>query len=296
MLRLKVAILDVFAGFVAFCLLMGTLALTTASFDTRQMLVIDALLFFSAGLLRSARSQMNTWLKALFVASLPVVIILFLNVTGNAFNDRVVAGMLVLVTAAMTISGVHCARFWSSGFRRAAVVVAVVPIALVLVIAVLFVPMLMARSMGKMVNDATPPFSITASDGSVIESAQMKGRVVVLTFWASWCAPCRQELPQLQKVFAQYRGQPDVEFWAVGGPWGEDTIERERQYAQKSGLTLPLAFDGERSASKAVGITGFPSLALLDKAGHLRFVHSGYDASDPFIRDLPGKIDALRGH
>jgi protein-disulfide isomerase-like protein with CxxC motif len=86
----------------------------------------------------------------------------------------------------------------------------------------------------------------------------------------------------------------DVEFWAVGGPWGDDTIERERRYARQSRMTLSLAFDGSRSAARAMHINGFPSVVLLDKSGHVRFVHSGYDASEPLVRELSERIDSLR--
>ena len=54
-------------------------------------------------------------------------------------------------------------------------------------------------------------------DGRPVTSTDLHGRVVVLAFWATWCVPCRQELPDLEKAYEQYKQNPNVAFYAVGG-------------------------------------------------------------------------------
>ncbi len=292
--RLKAAVLDLLGGFAALAVLIAFAATTDAGFDMRKLCVADGVAFFCAGLVRSRSRQFATWLKSM-VVGLPVAgIILLMSATGIAFTDARVALTIALITLGMALAGITCGRLWSAGSRAVGFTAAVVLISVVVAGSVLLAPTIVAHSLGKTLDVAAPDFTMTRADGSVIDSSQWRGRVVVLAFWATWCAPCRHELPELEKLAQRYRGEPDVEFWAVGGPWGDDTIERERQYAQASGMTLSLAFDGNRSAARAMRINGFPSVALLDRSGHLRFVHSGYDASDPLIRHLSEKIDGLR--
>ncbi len=292
--RLKVAMLDLIAGFAALAMLIAFAAMTDAGFDMRKLCVADGVAFFCAGLVRSRSRQFTTWLKSMFVG-LPIAsIILLMSATGIAFTDARVAQTIALITLGMTLAGITCGRLWLAGSRAIGFSVAVVLISVVVAGSVLLAPTIVAHSLGKTLDVSAPHFTMTRADGSVIDSAQWHGHVVVLSFWATWCAPCREELPELEKLAQRYRGEPDVEFWAVGGPWGDDTIERERRYAHTSGMTLSLAFDGNRSAARAMRINSFPSVALLDRSGHLRFVHSGYDASDPLIRHLSEKIDGLR--
>jgi len=80
-------------------------------------------------------------------------------------------------------------------------------------------------------------------------------------------------------VYEQYRQSPNVAFYAVGGPWGDDTVEKESAFAKQIGLNLPLAF-GSPKIRQALGVGGFPALIILDRAGHVRLIHSGYDASE----------------
>ncbi len=292
--RVKVAVIDLIAGFAALAMLIGIAAMTNAGFDMRKLCVADGVAFFCAGLVRSPSPQFTTWLKSLFVGLPIAAIILILSATGTAFTDTRMALMIALITVGMALAGIACGRLWLAGSRAVGFTAALVVIAVVVAGSVLLVPTMVAHRLGKTLDVSAPQFTMTRADGSLIDSSQWRGHVVVLGFWATWCAPCRQELPELEKLAQRYRGEPDVEFWAVGGPWGDDTIEREREYAHASGMTLSLAFDGNRSAARAMRIDGFPSVALLDRSGHLRFIHSGYDASDPLIRHLSEKIDGLR--
>jgi thiol-disulfide isomerase/thioredoxin len=125
-----------------------------------------------------------------------------------------------------------------------------------------------------------------------VTSADVQGHVVVLAFWATWCVPCRQELPELQNTYDKFKGDSSVVFYAVGGPWGDDTKDKQSAFAKEIGLNLPLAF-GSPETQRALGISGFPASVILDGAGHIGLVHKGYDASEHLARRVSGEVAAI---
>jgi thiol-disulfide isomerase/thioredoxin len=122
----------------------------------------------------------------------------------------------------------------------------------------------------------------------------LRGKVVVLAFWATWCEPCWQELPRVENVYSSYKPTRDVAFWAVNGRAGGDTDERSRAFAQKMHLGLPMAYTENADALK-LGVEGYPTLVLLDATGHVRFIHNGYDGSEHLESNLVREISNLAG-
>jgi thiol-disulfide isomerase/thioredoxin len=114
-----------------------------------------------------------------------------------------------------------------------------------------------------------------------------QGRVVVLTFWATWCLPCRWELPEFERVYDRFARDPRVALWAVDVGWGPESPRRARAYLERKGLAVPAAFDSGFTA-QALGVHALPSIALVDGAGRLRMTHSGYDRSE----DIPGRLSS----
>jgi len=118
---------------------------------------------------------------------------------------------------------------------------------------------------------AAPDFALSLLDGSALALSDMRGQVVVVNFWATWCPPCEEELPDLQAVWTEYREQGVT---LVGIAFQED--EREaREMASRFGLTYPLGLDtGDRTAT-AYGITGVPETFVVDGTGQVAYVHVG---------------------
>ena len=77
------------------------------------------------------------------------------------------------------------------------------------------VPTLATRIASKEISAPVPAFSINRVDGTEVSSAELRGRVVVLDFWAPWCPACRREMPELEKLYHRYQGNSRVSFWAV---------------------------------------------------------------------------------
>jgi thiol-disulfide isomerase/thioredoxin len=116
----------------------------------------------------------------------------------------------------------------------------------------------------------------------------------VLDFFATWCSPCIAELPELERLRTDLQTNRDIEFVLVGTNKGGDTPERVRAFAQRRRISMPVAFDPEQKTMRALGLSGFPSLVVIDRAGHVRLTHTGYNSSETsFRRDLSQFLRSL---
>jgi thiol-disulfide isomerase/thioredoxin len=111
-------------------------------------------------------------------------------------------------------------------------------------------PVLANRLNNRSANTLTPEFSVTRLVGAVITSSELKGRIVVLDFWATWCAPCRQEFPKLEKLYRRYQSNPNVTFLAIDVNRDDETPEKARAFVKKTGYTIPIAYDSNEVVTR----------------------------------------------
>ena len=130
---------------------------------------------------------------------------------------------------------------------------------------------------------APAPLGVTRA-GDRIEAGQFEGKVLVVSFWASWCGPCRAELPMLEGI-QRVGGKERVQVVVVN-------IEERDQYRRiaKSFETLQLAFthDHGKQASDAYGVKGIPHLLIIGRDGRLARRHVGYseDSIEPIVQEI----------
>ncbi len=198
----------------------------------------------------------------------------------------------LLVSSLSICCGVLARRTWARDRRMASVAFLLLPLGCVVLASISLLPPLMGKLSGQHVNTPAPEFSLTTDDGKVVTSSELRGKVVVLAFWATWCEPCWQELPRVEKVYAAYKDNPAVLFWAVNARAGGDTDGMARAYAKKMRLGLPVAYTENVNAIR-LGVDGYPALVLLDATDHLRFIHSGYDGSERHESNLAHEIAIL---
>ena len=123
--------------------------------------------------------------------------------------------------------------------------------------------------------------------GQPVTLADLAGKVVLLNFWATWCGPCKQELPELADLEQRLRGQADVRFLAVAcqPPNLVTAAEDTRQVLEDLTIDIPVYADSRETTQNAVGtLEGFepfyyPTTVILDKKGVIRGVWSGYHPS-----------------
>lgn len=279
---------DLLTGFAALALFVVADNFLHVGADLRGGLVSLAVLCLAAGFLRGRTRPRNAWWKGLLVcagASLPLLAL------GWDSIPPVILAMLLLVANLFAVCGVRARRLWQVSARRGWLALAV-PFAALALVALAAVPALTIRTAIRKTFAPARAFSISTPDGATIASSSLRGRVAVLSFWATWCPPCRRELPELEKLYRQYRGNANVVFWAVDSLKNGDTVAKARDYLAKQGYTLPVAFDREK-CSEALGVEALPSLLLIDKSGRIRLVHTGYDGSERLQSELSGEIDRL---
>jgi thiol-disulfide isomerase/thioredoxin len=152
----------------------------------------------------------------------------------------------------------------------------------------------MQRALTHVSNGAAPPFTLQPINQSPVPTGATPGKILVVDFFATWCSPCIAELPELERLHADLQTNRDIEFVLVGTNKGGDTPERVREFAQRHHISLPIAFDAEQRTMHALGVTGFPTLVVIDRAGHMRLTHSGYNTSETsFRRDLTQLLQSL---
>lgn len=135
------------------------------------------------------------------------------------------------------------------------------------------------------VDTVAPGFSVETFDGESIDLADLKGQVVVVNFWASWCKPCEQEAEELELAYRQYQDQ-GVAF--VGINW-VDTEPEAMAYLDRFGITYPNAPDLGTRAGQAYRIRGVPETFIVGRDGQIAYVKIG-----PFesLNEITGAIEA----
>jgi peroxiredoxin len=124
--------------------------------------------------------------------------------------------------------------------------------------------------------------------GERIRLAAQHGKVAVVTFWATWCAPCRNELPNLEKL-QEYLGKDKITILAVNFRDDEtETIERLRRDAKQASWQLHLLLDPGERIAKAYGISAIPRMYIIGKDGRIRAIHAGFGDGtlDDMLTDL----------
>lgn len=123
-----------------------------------------------------------------------------------------------------------------------------------------------------------PDFSVTDLEGHPVSSSELRGKVVLIDFWATWCQPCKKEMPGYQKLVDRYgsRGVVAIGFKFDTMPDMEDPI----QFAKGIGVRYPLAVATDDLKQKFGGIEGLPTTMLYDREGILRWKIVGFEYTD----------------
>jgi cytochrome c biogenesis protein CcmG/thiol:disulfide interchange protein DsbE len=142
-------------------------------------------------------------------------------------------------------------------------------VGLAALLALLFFGLLRAGRGPIKIGQAAPDFTLTTFDGQPIALADLKGKVVVLNFWASWCKPCEQEAADLEAAWRYYAPRGEVVF--LGVDW-TDTEKNAQGYLTKFDITYPNGPDLGTRVSQAYRITGVPETYIIDRQGNLASV------------------------
>ncbi len=113
---------------------------------------------------------------------------------------------------------------------------------------------------------SAPDFNLKDLNGQIVTLKQSRGKPVFINFWASWCGPCRDEMPFLQETYNNYKDKGLV-FYEID--WGE-TPDAINKFFKDNGYSMPVLLDLDRSVGQTYKITGVPETFLIDKNGIIR--------------------------
>lgn len=119
---------------------------------------------------------------------------------------------------------------------------------------------------------SAPDFVLKSATGDNLRLSEYRGEVVMINFWATWCGPCRQEMPHLEDLYNRYQR---VGFNLLGINIDDDS-RRAMQMVKELGVTFPVLFDEKKEVSKLYSVEAMPVTLLLDRSGTVRHVHLGY--------------------
>lgn len=121
-------------------------------------------------------------------------------------------------------------------------------------------------------SSAAPNFTLPNRSGENVSLADLKGQVVMINFWATWCGPCRKEMPQLEALYERYG---DLGFTLLGVNV-EDNPKGAQKWLEETPVSFNVLFDTTNKVSKLYDVVAMPSTVILDKTGKVRYVHKGY--------------------
>lgn len=288
--RLTSIAVDFTVGFGCLFLL-GVLAVLTLLLHLDSFVPLAAVLFFLAAAVRSVWSRVNPWIEGLAVslgASTPLALF-GLAITSHPLRllETVVGLALVCGAGAQTTWFVRTRR-WG---HAAVTVLALVP---VVVFATRNLPIPKLPSPGLRTMDTPAPAVTLAmlNNPSPFTLGSLKGRVVVLDFWGTWCEPCMAEMPSVLKVHRRYQSNKDVVFLAVNPGWHDDTPDKIRTTVEQKHMDIPIALDNT-GATKSLDVAALPTLIVIDRNGNIRMRNTGYSVTENLEDDLSGQIDQL---
>lgn len=134
-----------------------------------------------------------------------------------------------------------------------------------------------------------PEFELKGLDGTTYSLAQLKGKPVLINFWASWCGPCREEAPEFVRLYDKYKDK--IEFYAINAT-SDDTVEGAIAFAQKYQLPFPVLLDEIGDVSKSYKIRSYPTTFFVDGKGTILNINLGIVSPDSLEQTIIRAIEA----
>lgn len=159
---------------------------------------------------------------------------------------------------------------------------------------------LLTKLKSEMIKNEAPQFVLTDRDGKEVSLKNLKGKVVVLDFWATWCGPCKISFPGMQAVVNKYADDKDVVFLFID-TWQQEANYKElvNNFIESNKYSFHVLFDEmtdiQKSVASAYGINGIPAKVVIDKEGFIRFQSSGGEADvEKIVNEISAKIELAK--
>ncbi|WDF77187.1 redoxin domain-containing protein [Mucilaginibacter sp. KACC 22773] len=149
----------------------------------------------------------------------------------------------------------------------------------------------------KMISENAPEFALADVNGNKVSLTELKGKVVILDFWATWCGPCKKSFPAMQRVVNKYKDDPNVKFLFID-TWEDipNPAKDVKAFIAKNNYSFQVLLDDKKSNVVGMfGITGIPAKFVIDGNGKVRFKLTGFDgADDAAVEEMSTMIEMAR--
>ena len=141
-----------------------------------------------------------------------------------------------------------------------------------LVVAFGLLSMVVSPASASNISGKAPEFTLKSRSGQNLRLSDYRGQVLLINFWASWCGPCRQEMPLLEDLYKRYN---KLGFTILGVNVDTDST-KANNYLRDISVTFPIMYDTTNAVSKSYNVNAMPTTVIVDKNGNMRFLHQGY--------------------
>ncbi len=147
----------------------------------------------------------------------------------------------------------------------------------------------------KMIKRPAPDFSLKSLEGDTVRLSDLKGKIVVLDFWATWCKPCIASFPGMQQVVNYYKKDEDVVFLFIDSWEAIGTTEADiSELMLSENYDFQVLLDQESEVVKSYGVRGIPTKFVLDREGQIRFESVGFGGQEKLVKELKGMVELAR--
>jgi len=265
--------------------LVMVLVMLKVTMDFQLLLFIGAVIFFIAGLINS--DTRIHYLLATFIITIIYLLLFIILVL-----EQLPLWYFVPMYFSMALLGILYKRQ-----KQKIITSLLLSTALLFFLAIKIIPTDLENSLTQTRFEQIPHFSITEMSGNVVDSKTLKGKVVILDFFGTWCKPCIGELKELDKIQMTFKDDKDVVFYVIDADYGNDSPEKFKAFIDKHNYKFKFAYDYDSEIFKLFKLQklGIPVTLIIDKEQNIRLQHVGYNPAETnFSENMIKTINSLK--
>lgn len=267
---IKTLLIDFLTGLIAIFLVFIVVRYIHPS--NSSIVIYVAIIYIIAGLIRGKDKNIHLLLK-LFIISLFGII--YIPLTGDKYSMMNIPYPVIAIL--FTLTGLIISKNWSSITQLRRGLFICLPIVTIILLSLFFFP----KYFNNWKSHASGPasvFEMQTLDGEIINSSELKGKVILLDFWDTRCGPCIRLMPDMEKLYIKHKDNPNVAIYVVNAGW--QSFEDAKTFASGHDFNLPYSYM-DIEISKSMGVRELPTTIIIDKQFNYRLKHVGYDGYDP---------------